>query len=52
MQRSPYRDIARLRIDDRLHDDLERIMLGYISYTLESRLQSVDFIRRVRQLTR
>ena len=52
MQRSPYRDIAQLRIDDPLHDDLERIMLGYISYTLESRLQSVDFIRRVRQLTR
>lgn len=52
MQRSTYDQVAALRISNKLHADAERIMLGYIRYTLENRLQSVDFIRRVRQLTR
>lgn len=51
MQRSPYQQVAELRISDTLHADAERIMLGYIRYTLENRLQSVDFIRRIRQFS-
>lgn len=50
IQRSPYEHVASLRISDSLHIDLERIMLGYIRHTLESRLQSVEFIRQIRQL--
>lgn len=48
MQRSSYQSVKALEIQAALHDDLERILLGYISYVLERRLQSVDFIRRVR----
>jgi DNA repair protein RecO (recombination protein O) len=50
LQRSSYKQVADLKIPDHVHQDTERIMHGYIRYVLESRLQSVDFIRRVRQL--
>ncbi|MCC6805600.1 MAG: DNA repair protein RecO [Anaerolineae bacterium] len=48
MQRSPYAQVKSLQVDTRLHDDLERILQGYILYLLERRLQSADFIRRLR----
>lgn len=50
-QRSPYEQVSALQINEVLHRNLERIMLGYVSYILESRVQSVDFIRRLRQLS-
>jgi DNA repair protein RecO (recombination protein O) len=50
MQRNPYEQVASLALSDALHTDVERVTLGYISYILESRLQSVAFIRRIRQL--
>lgn len=50
MQRSPYEQVSALRISESLHSDSERILLGYISSILERRLQSVDFIRRIRRL--
>lgn len=49
MQRSSYHQVKSLTISPQLHDDLERILLGYITYVLEQKLQSVDFIRRVRE---
>ena len=49
MQRSAYHQVKTLDISATLHDDLERILLGYITYVLEQKLQSVAFIRRVRQ---
>jgi DNA repair protein RecO (recombination protein O) len=45
LQRSTYKQVANLKMNDLLHNDLERIMLGYIRYVLESKLQSVEFIR-------
>lgn len=51
MQRSPYEQVAALALPEALHVDLERVMLGYLRYILESRLQSADFIRQVRQLS-
>jgi hypothetical protein len=48
MQRSPYSHVKSLEISLALHDDAERILLGYITFLLERRLQSVEFIRRVR----
>ncbi|QPC84255.1 DNA repair protein RecO [Phototrophicus methaneseepsis] len=51
MQRSPYVQVAALKITPDLHTELERIMLGYIQYTLENKLQSVDFIQRLRRMT-
>lgn len=47
MQRSPYTQVRSLTITPALHDQVERLMLGYITYLLERRLQSVDFIRRL-----
>ncbi|GIK30360.1 MAG: DNA repair protein RecO [Chloroflexi bacterium] len=49
MQRSVYDDVSQLRLSAALHAELERVMQGYIIYLLERRLQSVDFIRRVRE---
>ena len=51
LQRSDYAQVASLTISEKLHLDVERIMLGYLSYILESRVQSVDFIRRLRQMS-
>lgn len=48
MQRSSYTQVKELQVSPALHDDLERILLGYITYLLERRLQSADFIRRLR----
>jgi DNA repair protein RecO (recombination protein O) len=48
LQRSEYTHIKSLNISLPLHDDLERIMLGYITHLLERKLQSIDFIRRIR----
>jgi DNA repair protein RecO (recombination protein O) len=48
MQRSAYAQVKALQINGSLHDDLERVLQGYISYLLERRLQSADFIRRLR----
>lgn len=49
MQRSPYTHVKSLKVTRPLHDDIERILLGYITHLLEYKLQSVDFIRRIRQ---
>jgi DNA repair protein RecO (recombination protein O) len=48
MQRSPYSHVKSLTINTALHDDLERILLSYITFILERKLQSVDFIKRIR----
>lgn len=49
LQRSPYERVHHLQLSDELHRDLDRVMLAYLRYLLESRLQSVEFIRRIRQ---
>lgn len=50
MQRYPYQQVAALELTKILHQELESLLLNYITYTLESRLQSVDFIRRLRRM--
>jgi len=50
-QRSPYDYVASLAIPDAVHAELERIMLGYLQYLLEKRLQSAAFIEQLRRLT-
>lgn len=52
IQRSDYAAVRSLSIPEDLHAEAERFMYDYISYLLESRLQSVDFIRRVRRVPR
>ena len=52
LQRSAgdYERVASLRLAPEQHAGLERILLGYITHLLESKLQSVDFIRRLRNI--
>ncbi len=49
VQRNPYPRIRGLALSAGLADDADRVLLGYITVLLERRLQSVDFIRRLRQ---
>jgi len=51
MQRNAkkYERVKSLKITSDQHAHAERIMLGYISYLLERQLESIDFIRRLRQ---
>lgn len=49
LQRSPYHAIAALTIDRPLHDEAERVLGGYLHHVLERRLQSVEFIHRLRR---
>lgn len=49
MQRSEYEQVQSLKIDDYLWLEAERLLQGYITTILESRLKSVDFIRRLRR---
>lgn len=48
MQRSPYPKVKSVKVAAPLHAEVEMILLGYITYLLERKLQSVDFIRRIR----
>ncbi len=48
MQRSPYSRVKSLKITPAVHAEVERILLGYISFLLERRLQSVAFIQQIR----
>jgi DNA repair protein RecO (recombination protein O) len=48
MQRSPYAHVASLQVSADLHAQVEKVLQGYITYLLERRLESVEFIRRVR----
>ena len=50
LQRSPWGQLRGLRVPEALHNDIERVLTGYITWVLERRLQGMDFARRVRQL--
>jgi len=50
LQRSPWVQLRSLRVPETLHNDLERVLTGYITWVLERRLQGMDFARRVRHL--
>jgi DNA repair protein RecO (recombination protein O) len=48
LQRSSYDVVAALHLAPALHDEIERIMLAYITHVLERRVQSIEFVQRVR----
>ncbi|MCU0482531.1 MAG: DNA repair protein RecO [Anaerolineae bacterium] len=51
IQRSDYEQVRGLGgIKASVHPEVERIMLGYIGFLLERRLESIEFIRRVRDI--
>ena len=47
-----YAVVSSLDINAEQHRHAERIMLGYIVYLLESKLQSIDFIQRLRRFSK
>jgi DNA repair protein RecO (recombination protein O) len=47
LQRSSYKQVKSLKVSPQLHEDAERIMVAYITYILERKLQSVDFLRLI-----
>lgn len=49
MQTRPWDAVSVLQIDKALHAELERHLLAYITFLLERRLQSVEFLRRLRR---
>lgn len=49
MQRSSYAQVKSLKITPLVHDEVERLLVGYITFLLERKLQTVDFIRRIRR---
>ncbi len=49
-QRSSYRDILRVRITDKVREEMEALMHHYIMFLLERRLNSPDFIKIVEHL--
>jgi DNA repair protein RecO (recombination protein O) len=45
MQRNPYTALARVRVDDDLHEELLATMQSYITYLLERELRSAHFVK-------
>jgi DNA repair protein RecO (recombination protein O) len=49
MQTRSYWTVQRLKVRRGLHSELELLTFGYLQHLLERRLQSADFLRRLRQ---
>ena len=49
LQTQRWQAVRALHVRRPLHQELERVMLAYLTYVLERRLQSVDFLRRLRR---
>jgi DNA repair protein RecO (recombination protein O) len=49
LQTRPWQTVQVLQIGDLLHLELERLMQSYITYALEQRLRSVEFLKRLRR---
>lgn len=49
LQTRPWDAVKVLQLGAALHLELERLMLSYLSYLLEQRLQSVEFLKRLRR---
>ena len=49
IQTRPYSTVRRLRVRRPLHTELETIMHHYLQHQLERRLQSADFLKRLRR---
>ncbi len=49
MQRSPYAAVSALQIAPAIHEEVERVLQGYLTYVLERRLQTIEFIQHLRR---
>jgi DNA repair protein RecO (recombination protein O) len=50
-QRSAYESVQDLRIRGRVYSEMEQLMENYLSYVLEHKLNSPEFVRHVRSLS-
>mgnify|MGYP000856146749 FL=1 len=48
LQTQPWHVVRGLQVPGPLHHEIERLLLAYIAYLLEQRLQSVEFLRKLR----
>lgn len=51
LQTEPWETVARLQLTSATRQHIERLLLNYITYLLERRLKSVDFLRRLRDVS-
>jgi DNA repair protein RecO (recombination protein O) len=49
LQTEPWEKVAKLQLSPATRQHVERLMMGYITYTLERQLKSVDFMRKLQQ---
>lgn len=49
LQTEPWEQVAKLQLSPATRQQVERLLLGYLTFVLERRLKSVDFIRRLRR---
>jgi len=49
LQTRPWPTVRALTLNSPLHLELESVLLAYLTYLLEQRLQSVEFLRRLRR---
>jgi DNA repair protein RecO (recombination protein O) len=49
LQTRPYSAVRALRVRRSLHDELETVLHNYLQHQLERRLQSADFLKRLRR---
>jgi len=52
LQSSDYSAVNRLKIDDGLSRELERVMSGYLKYLLEREVKSAAWLDTLREQTR
>jgi len=49
LQTEPWEKVARLQLTSATRQQVESLLLGYITFTLERQLKSVDFLRKLRR---
>lgn len=49
LQTRPWEEAAKLQLTETTQRELERVMLDYISYILERKLKSIDFLNKLRK---
>ena len=50
LQKKPFSEIEKLVLEERIKDEVERILKFYIEYLLENELRSADFIKKIKTL--
>ncbi|MCB0166614.1 MAG: DNA repair protein RecO [Anaerolineae bacterium] len=49
LQTEPWENVAKLQLTPATRQQVERLLMGYITFTLERQLKSVDFLRKIQR---